>query len=115
MTKELEALEYIGKNYEYIDKHQRPNLLNIADEYNIIKKALTPPTSEEVCEALREWFKKQKIDDDGIKYDKKYKAFVNGSFILVNYIDDMLLFEVLLPSQLLIMLGKFYEGVVENG
>ena len=40
IKKALEVLEYIGKNYEYSNKHQRPNLLNIADEYNIIKKTL---------------------------------------------------------------------------
>ena len=73
------------------------------------------PTADEVCEALREWFKKQEIDNDGIKYDRKYKAFVNGSFILVNYIDDMLLFEVLLPPYLVTLISRFYEGVGENG
>ena len=107
------ALEVLGNNLLQYDDGSDFSA-SMIEAFNIIEKALTPPTSKEVCKALKKWYKKQKLFIDKIEYDKKNKAFVNGFFILVNYIDSMLLFEVLLPPYLVTLISRFYEGVVEN-
>ena len=106
----LEALDVIL--HPMRPENFRGNKLVEAEK--IVREALTSPTSKEVCKALKKWYKKQKLFIDKIEYDKKNKAFVNGFFILVNYIDSMLLFEVLLPPYLVTLISRFYEGIEAN-
>ena len=92
-----------------------------------VKKALTPPTEQEVCEALSEWygadikhdyhqhddinevymhdqfyFRKIKRDIDGKQYTI-HKSIVVGD-------ENGLSFNAYLPPHLITLIGRFYES-----
>jgi len=85
-----------------------------------VKKALTPPTEEEVCEALSEWLDVENI----IHYGKVRKS--DGGFYFYNEedyddyiveydeINKTLLFTNYLPINLITMIGRFYESESER-
>lgn len=88
---------------------------------SIIKQALTPPTEQEVCEALSEWLKEDKPelwvkkvqhDTGGFHYynNEDYEVY------LVEYddIDKTMFFTQWLPPHLITMIGSFYEGEVKE-
>ena len=66
MIKELEALEKI-LYYVNLDEYDYETK-GIRNAEIILKKALTPPTAEEVCKELSEYFKKTITYDKGGKY-----------------------------------------------
>jgi benzoyl-CoA reductase/2-hydroxyglutaryl-CoA dehydratase subunit BcrC/BadD/HgdB len=91
---------------------------------NNVLKLITPPTVEEVCKALSEYtgcevkydvnetvkaraffYGKVKYDLDGIKYTQKRT-------ICVSY-DDEVMFNTALPTYLITLIGRFYEGVAK--
>jgi len=107
MSKELEALKNVRENIwnipmKYIDE-------TIHEKLDIIKRALTPPTQEEVCEALSAWAGKK------IKYlpltDKNYECFTDGKYhYFVNDIDCNEVIEWLpCPVYIMSLIGRFYE------
>jgi len=72
MSKELEALNKMGTVSEILVDLSKSHItekeairqirkLNIGDNYSIIKKSLKPPTEEEVCKALSEYYGKEVI------------------------------------------------------
>ena len=75
---------------------------NKENHINIIKKALTPPTEDEVCKALSEL---------NILWDVKtkylYRIITTSA---ISYPIEVKLIE--LPPRLIIMLGRFYEGEI---
>ena len=110
MSKELEAFDRVWEDcskldLDYVSKH------NLMDDLREIKKALTPPTADEVCEALSEYLK------EPIKYvrtsfvNERETAEVCGLFGLDNY--DLVDFNTPLPPRLITLIGRFYEGLEE--
>lgn len=74
-------------------------------------KQLTPPTEQEVCEALSEYF-----DTKDIFYRKSCEEFVNTTFGLeeeIVWLDERGNIETIdnLSPHLITMLGRFYEGL----
>ena len=109
MSKELEALEVIED-----ERYSLPILGDFDDAVKIIRQALTPPTAEEVCEALSEWFKKSKYHSyiDTVFYSEKGKYFyTEGEKIsLIEMIFDNYYIHQI-PPHLITMIGKFYESL----
>ena len=90
-------------------------------ELDSIKQALTEleelkryPTSEEVCEALIDYFKKSKYHSyiDTAYYSEEGKYFhtedENRSLVEIMF-DNYYIHEI--PPHLITLIGKFYEGV----
>ena len=111
MSKELEAIEKIrtvlGENLG----------IWICEEYAILVQTLTPPTADEVCEALSEWLKKEVPDLFNYKvyYDNGGFHYYNNKDYEVYLVDYDEIFEtmtlsVFLPSHLITLIGRFYEG-----
>lgn len=106
MSKPLEALDEI--EYLAFDAHLGETII---DEIKKIKQALAPPTEEEVCEALEDWFKGD-FSEIKIVYTKKAFIEVNydgdiicgleGGFVIWNNVD--------LPPHIITMIGRFYEA-----
>ena len=105
-TKVLEALDEIYTN-EFYDK---------SEEYDLIKKALTPPTADEVIKALSEYFKGL----TGVWYDKKTKSFIHlqyGRNEVISRCFEARLNDkrvngiVTLPPHIITLIGKFYESL----
>ncbi len=101
MTKELEALREIY-NGMY-------NKQGFVKEFKAIERALTPPTADDVCKALSEYFgfsfyyqDNFFYRSDGIKYI--YPLKVSG-------FTEIQLYDGHLPPHLITLIGRFYEGV----
>ena len=99
MNKELEALETLYKG----------NTNDVEAEYELLKQALTPPTSIELCDKLSDWFEEE------IYFDKQSAVF---------YLDDMAITRkdnyynswgigYPLPPHLITLIGRFYENEVK--
>ena len=108
MSKELEVLRVIEESYlhgtagEYREKLRKDIL--------VLEKALTPPTADEVCEALEEETGKR------VKYKEDNQAFIefdSQKYILLPS-DVGIVFGITvhyrLHAKTLIMIGSFYEG-----
>lgn len=115
MSKEIEALKEIKRRIfvteEELNKYGNYRVaVDNLEEYNIINKALTPPTEQEVCEALSEYYGKEVI------VDKRYKdtVFVVRQGSIVAKTDTHELYLTWLPPRLITMIGRFYEGKVNN-
>ena len=73
---------------------------------DFIEKALTPPTEEEVCKALSEFL------ETTVRYVEKMKWFSERKRTLVwLQPNGNISVIVLLPSHLIDLIGRFYEGV----
>ncbi len=117
MTKELEALERLANGVidgSYYRQATDSSVL-VKQDKDVVKKALIPPTADEVCEALKERFGKTvKMDSD----KNFYYSFVSQHYGEVDEIicgyswdDGCISFEKDLPTNLVIMVGRFYEGL----
>jgi hypothetical protein len=106
--KELEALEIVSQDY-YMDAKGEKEWL---EAYELLKKTLTPPTADEVCEALNQYFDNT-LDifysgsENGFVYTSNstkahWVVYKNGRVISFNF--D-------LPAYLVEMIGKFYKGL----
>lgn len=108
MSKELEAFDRVWEDcskidLDYVSKH------NLMDDLREIKKALTPPTSDEVCEALSDYYGIEVV------YDKQFKEFRKG-FRVVAYPRENIYneFDLLgIPPHLITLVGRFYEGEIK--
>lgn len=93
----------VEKHFEY---------LQYDTEISIVEQALTPPTPDEVCNALSEYFKLRTYEYDIVQ--KKFKRVFskNEYYYIVNFDinGNIKLFEVL-PPHLITMIGKFYESL----
>jgi hypothetical protein len=75
-----------------------------AEIYNTIKQSLTPPTEQEVCEALGEHFGKE------VTYSKKTSGFYLGKKRITSYFPhNKYLIRCYLPPHLITLIGQFYE------
>ena len=104
MSKELEALEVI-KEWSGV----RDIDISDLEHYKYLEKALTPPTADEVCEALSEYYGKEVI------YEKQFKEFRKG-FRVVAYPRENIYNEYDLlgiPPHLITLIGRFYEGEIK--
>ncbi len=82
----------------------------LAAEYELLRKALTPPTAEEVCEALNTFFNNSKQ----IFYSKLANSFLweleNGQLTSVVYKGQNIMINYLLPPYLITLIGRFFEA-----
>lgn len=107
MSRELEeALEYLQDVVYTFDNEQE--LIDKA--FELIKQTLTPPTADEVCQALSEYY------NSPMYYEKtKYKdGFHNGNVYAIMYENGEIkfttkYFNAKLPPHIIEMLGAFYK------
>ncbi len=111
MKKELEALEILKANAILFDDGTdfgASMLEAICD----IEKALTPPTADEVCEALSEFYGKKVIYVADVK--KFAYEGVDGwqeiCYFGKNFKGDVIRFSFRLPPHLITLIGRFYEA-----
>jgi hypothetical protein len=105
-------VSYIGYNTlgqsEYI--WDRLNEIEEAlNEYVELKKALTPPTADEVCKALSEWFHSDSVKYSNITFMfEMYDQIICkiSQFGIVYFMDG-------LPPHLITLIGRFYEGEIK--
>ena len=124
MSKELEALRNFISECEN-DWKTQPNRLvdgainsNVSKYMDSLKSILTPPTADEVCEALSKYMKEE------VKYIP-HRLKKNGFYLVdsgiylvslgydnqVNFsCNDWIKFNTLPPS-LITLIGRFYEGL----
>lgn len=106
MSKELEAL---GQFRVMIGSLSLESI-------EIIEQALTPPTAEQVCEALNNFL--YPLDYDGnpqFYYNKKRKTFecTNGWEIELTIYGGVRFDFLDMPPNLIELIGLFYKGVKE--
>ena len=116
MSKELEALNKIKHAsltvVEHDDTSGSITIIPIVntEEYETIKNYLTPPTADEVCKALSEWF------DEKFYYDVNQKEFytkaLNGQHSVVKLKNNEINFGgwYVMPPHLITLIGRFYEA-----
>jgi len=107
MSKELEALEnikdiLISYNFAF-DKYT-------ADNFNLIEQALTPPTEQEVCDKLSEYFVDKYICED----NKFFNYGGNEPEPVIYNTNYGVVIKYGLPPHLITMIGRFYEGKVQD-
>lgn len=93
-------------------------LVSDTEEYKKIEKALTPPTEEQVSEALDSYLKSVYGKKTHVRYDSENKCFTFILFNDVDYIhekdfiklldDDLLFIDENLPLHLITMICRFY-------
>jgi len=110
MTKELEALSILVEKSIY--GNQEDNRGSIFESERIIEQALTPPTSKEVCEALSKEY------EHLVSYREDIKSFgfyYKDEWYYIAY-SHKKTFGVLgaQTASNLLLIARFYEGVVEN-
>ena len=112
MSKELEALRKLGMQTVYDEEgYETPVDIFLRRDYDALEQALTPPTADDVCEALSEHFGKK------VFIDKRYKLveFVVEPGSIVAYIDKRNNLNVgSLPPYLSTLIGRFYEGLANE-
>ena len=113
MSKDLEFLADLHSHahYEQTDIESKKVILSA---YAYLKKRLTPPTEQEVCEALSDWLECK------VNYKAKNKTFYfrqsTYNVELVSYYKDekgyVIHFEFgePLPPHLITRICRFYEG-----
>lgn len=119
MSKELEALDGIKKVLaKYISEktgvseEKHFEYLQYDTEIDLVTKALTPPTADEVCKALSQF-----DDFDKVEYDEQTKTFSSGEIICYIGYDfssdkckTTIIFNYDLPPHLITLIGRFYEA-----
>ena len=101
-----------GELQEYIE------VIDIARKHlQYYEQALTPPTAEEVCEALSKYYDREVFYSN----DNRDGFHFHNSFYIVMFRDgeihftDSLYFQVHhLPSYLITLIGRFYDGLEEE-
>lgn len=110
MSKEIEAIQVLKANAILFDDGTDYGA-SMLEAIEVLDKYLTPPTEQEVCEALGEFL------NEKVYYEEsQYRVFSTGlPATFLNYIteeqdDHTIDFELDLPPHLIIMIGRFYEG-----
>lgn len=105
MSKELEALKQINEQYNMLlDRLNESG--GLGNLYLRIKQSLTPPTEQEVCEALSEHFQNPvsfRHNDFWVDYKDPYST--------AEYIDMDMLRD---KPHLITMIGRFFEKESER-
>jgi 1,4-dihydroxy-2-naphthoyl-CoA synthase len=128
--KELEALKRLRDGYTNgYYKQFTHSEAKIDEDYNMVLEALTPPTADELCKAMSNYFKKW--NSSGYRTSTiEYKSYLKAFFFLsggdkkedrgkdktICFMESFLgdthirFFEDL-PPHLITLIGRFYEGV----
>lgn len=108
MSKELEALENIVNEYEQAVFHisyYATDEFTIKNDVDLLRKSLTPPTAEEVCEALSKEYGMEII------YSNNNFLIYNGRSMVIKF-DSGILFRCdTLEPKTITLIGRFYEGL----
>ena len=106
-TNPLEVLEALG-DFEIKHGGQKFYTWNISDtdEFNVIKKALTTPTEEELCEVLSEYYGFE-IMYKGLEFFPKER--LSTLYCIVAMVDGCIDFADPLPPHLVTLIGRFYD------
>ena len=74
----------------------------------LIKQILTPPTEEEVCKALSEYYTNKHNEEYSFIYEElEFKAYGKGWYMTIN--DQMLDDLIMNAPHLITMIGRFHE------
>ena len=103
--KELEALYKIG-TIPLQKNNSEWTTLSSRDEYKELLKALTPPTSDEVCKALSEYLREKITYNSESFFNERETAEVCA---IGNH--GLIYFNVHLPLNIASDIIKFYEGL----
>ena len=117
MTKELETIKSIKDVFEFLKLERNNSLMkNIGkkgiEDINILEKALTPPTEEQVCKALSDYYGYE-IIYKGLDFFPKER--LSTLYCVVAMVDGCIDFADPLPPELITMICRFYEGVKKGG
>jgi hypothetical protein len=82
-------------------------------KYLEMEQALTPPTADEVCEALSEFYSVNELTK--FKYDKEKMSFYEeeSKDIIVRFNGILLRYFKPLPLRQITLIGRFYEGEIK--
>ena len=108
--KELEALKRLRNGYDDKYYKQFTSSAEMQDiDYNIVLKALTPPTQEEVCKALSEYLKEEVI------YNERWGFMTKNSMrvIICKWHNGKIKFNDDYHVHIYELIGRFYQGVKE--
>jgi hypothetical protein len=108
MNRELEALETI-LDYVNLDEYDYETK-GVRNAEMILKKSLTPPTADEVCKALSDYFGEEVIVDD--RFNNTVFKIKNGNNIAYMTGNNIQITQGLSP-RLTKILGQFYEGEIK--
>ena len=101
--KELEAFNFISEKLNGLEHYEQAEVNKHLDT---ILQVLTPPTEEEVCEAL------EKHTTFLTAYNKHEKEFFDDNGCICYLINGRTYFnDIALPPHLITLIGRFYEGV----
>lgn len=106
MNKELEALNGLAQ-FIIMNDTGTDESASAIEWHNTLKQALTPPTSEEVCEVLSEYFIDKYICVD----NKFYNYGGNEPKAVIYKIECGVVIKYALPPHLITLIGRFYEGM----
>ena len=125
MSEELEALNKYQHLMQYLyDSFEISH--DFKNEYAILVQALTPPTADEVCEALDKWYINVTGDllianINDFTYDKDEKIFYKRMLNKPHQMtmcrldtNDCVQLREPLPPHLVTLIGRFYEGLEEK-
>ena len=112
MNKVLENARQVYKQRD--EEHYLEIIRKTADE---LERLLTPPTAEEVCEAIGKHYK---LDDyESCLFDVNTKNIVVNRWAekihIVWFYKGEIRINQYLPPHLITLIGRFYEGVENNG
>ena len=108
MSKELEALKKV-RNGSYDDYHSTSFENIYSKEFDMLEQALTPPTEEEVCKALSEYYGFEVMYED-LDFFPKDTLRLSYLYCVVAMVDGCIDFADPLPPHLITLIGRFYEG-----
>ena len=116
----LEALERLIKynaanNGEF---YLAPNINPSKKDYEIVHKALTPPTADELCSEIEKCLSPTsynvQVTEKGISFDYDDNPKTVRSYIC-HYEEGYLSFDIYdLPPHLIIKIGQFYQALEEE-
>ena len=105
MSKVLEALDRILD--KTVDDYYTVSEFVDEEDLNILKQALTPPTEEEMCKALSDYYGLMVRYDDRNNLFQKYVG--DGDWVPINIVN----FRNHVPH-LITLIGIFYEWRIKN-
>ena len=116
--KELEALELLNNRADWYCSEAPVNYdeckVKSKEAYELVKKLLTPPTSEEVCKAIEESYLSN-VAEMGVIYDSANKAFrMKKTYNCICEYDEYekkINYHWIVTPELSILIGRFYQGV----
>ena len=107
--KGLEALEIVDKrqSWDCFNDEPHEDTEEEIEAYEMLKKALTPPTSEEVCDEIKKISKCENVYYE--KYFKKFVIVLFGEHYKIDLNDHLFKDN----PHLITLIGRFYQGEVE--